>query len=47
MYGASAVERNHPKDAKPKIIGNMLERCANWLGVLKQKGVKQGLHTRC
>jgi len=36
---------SHPKDAKPKMVGSIIRRVANWLGVLQQKGGKQGLHT--
>jgi hypothetical protein len=42
---ANTVESSHPKDAKPKVIGSILRRDANLLGVLRQKGVKQGLYT--
>jgi len=42
-HKGSTVECSQPKGIKPKMREHKLGNGVNWQGVLKRKGVKQGL----
>jgi len=44
LVGVNIIECSQPKGIKLKMRVHKLRNMAQWQGVLKQKGIKQGLH---